>query len=110
MNPEKLLQDEAFRAELQRAKTLAEAADVLTAHGIEVTEDELQSLLAISAEDSAELDETSLESVAGGVRFRLRPLLPILPFLPKPTPVIPRNLIMTTRPIRAEGIQSQDLK
>lgn len=84
MNIEQLMNDEAFTAQLENAKDLAEVAALLQAQGIEVTEAQLKAALA--AGDS-ELDETALEAAAGGllpVRFGriVREIVKILPVSP----------------------------
>ena len=63
MDIEELVNDKEFTSKLENAKDLAEIAALFQAQGFEVTEEQLKA--GLMAEDG-ELDETALDSVAGG--------------------------------------------
>ncbi len=61
---EALVNDEEFKAKIQTAENLDEVADLLISCGIEVTADDLKAALAQLK--TGELDENTLDNVAGG--------------------------------------------
>ena len=63
MNYMDLLNNEAFMAKLSEAKNIGEVKDLFAEEGVTVTEDEMLDSILPSGD---ELDEESLESVAGG--------------------------------------------
>ena len=63
MNYKDLLNNEAFLAKLAGAQNIGEVKDLFAEKGVTVTEDELLDSILPSGD---ELDEESLESVAGG--------------------------------------------
>ena len=60
-----LLNDQAFQDEMNNAATLEDAAKIMQQHGIQVTPEELQEIMA-KMESESELNETELDDVAGG--------------------------------------------
>ena len=64
MNIEELMQDDAFRESVEKAESMGELADLLRTQGIDVDIEGLEAMLM--EEKAGELDESSLESVAGG--------------------------------------------
>ena len=60
-----LLNDQAFRDEMNNAATLEDTAKVMQQHGIQVTPEELQEIMA-KMESESELSESELDDVAGG--------------------------------------------
>ncbi len=65
MDIETLLHDEAFAKEIDKANNLEEIAQLFNDKGIEVSAADIQK--AMDASDNGELNEESLEDVAGGV-------------------------------------------
>ena len=89
MEIKELVQNEDFRKAMSAAQSLEEVMDLLKANGLEVSEEDLNALLA--QRQTGELDEEALENVAGGAKrvfSYLRPLLPLLPLIP--VPILPR--------------------
>lgn len=67
MNLEELMQNEAFIGKLEKADNLEGVLSLIKEHGIDVSKEELEA--AIGQLDGSELDESSLENVAGGSVF-----------------------------------------
>ena len=63
---EKLLGDESFIRELDTAQTREQIQEIYRKHGVELSREEVDAFLAVATSDGAELDETALETVAGG--------------------------------------------
>lgn len=82
---EDLVCDERIKMRIQSAQSLDEVAEILSENGVDVSAKDIEAALA--QESSDELDESSLENVAGGALGLVKYLLPILPLLP--TPIIP---------------------
>ena len=80
MNYEGLMQDAELKEKLENAQTLAEVVEIYKTKGIEVTEEQLQA--ALDAPENGELNEETLENVAGGILLWPIPLWP--PFRPWP--------------------------
>lgn len=81
MKLEELVKDEGMKAELKKARSLAEVVETLKAYGVMTTEKELEQAYMAWQED--ELDEAKLESVAGGW-IGIGPLLPVLIYITVP--------------------------
>jgi predicted ribosomally synthesized peptide with nif11-like leader len=60
-----LLNDQAFRDEMNNAATLEDAAKIMQQHGIQITPEELQEIMT-KMESESELNESELDDVAGG--------------------------------------------
>ena len=67
MKLEELMQNEEFTAKLEKAKDLDEVLAMLKEQGIELSKENLET--AVRQLDESELDESSLEAVAGGSVF-----------------------------------------
>lgn len=98
MKLEELMQDEEFTAKLEKAKDLDEVLAMLKEQGIELSKENLET--AVRQLDESELDESSLEAVAGGSVFSsviagARALAKWLKqhpgILPTPSPIRPRR-------------------
>lgn len=77
MSLEELQKDEAFKKQIQEAKSLAEVVEIFKSKGLEVTEEQLQSVLD---NPEGEIAEENLESVAGGsIRWWPWPGFPHIP-------------------------------
>ena len=72
MTIEELSKDSEFLAKIQSAKGADEVVALFRDKGFEVTEAQLKAL--ITGEDSGELSESDMESVAGGIIRPLRPM------------------------------------
>lgn len=59
-----LLNDQAFRDEMNNAATLEDAAKIMQQHGIQITPEELQEIMT-KMESESELNESELDDVAG---------------------------------------------
>lgn len=86
MKIEDLICGESFKARIQSAQSLDEVAEVLSENGINVSSKDIEAALAQNSSD--ELDESSLENVAGGALGFMKYILPVLPLIPMP--IIPR--------------------
>lgn len=65
-----LLADPAVLKQFKALSSLEEMRDFLKAHGVSMTPEEIYSAAAaIASENRSELDETLLDSVAGGFRI-----------------------------------------
>lgn len=62
----KLLEDPSFQEALSKTTSAEEASALLAQHGIQITPDEL---LAALTPPEGELDENTLDGVAGGCRW-----------------------------------------
>lgn len=65
MNLEKLMQNEEFTKKLESAQNLDEVLAMVKEQGVEITKEEVEA--ALKKLDEGELDENSLEDVAGGI-------------------------------------------
>ena len=65
MDLEKLMQSEEFTKKLESAQNLDEVLVMVKEHGVEITKEEVEA--ALKKLDEGELDENSLEDVAGGI-------------------------------------------
>lgn len=66
---QQLLESDAVAAELENAEVFEDFRKVFAAHGVEITEEEFNEvavLIANSANEEDELNEDSLDDVAGG--------------------------------------------
>ena len=64
-----LLNDQAFQDEMNNAATLEDAAKVMQQHGVQITPEKLQEIMAKVTSES-ELSENELDDVAGGLSVR----------------------------------------
>ena len=62
MSNEPMITEEALKEELDKANSIQEAVEIMRSKGIDVTEE----MLTSPTEPADELDESSLEDVAGG--------------------------------------------
>jgi predicted ribosomally synthesized peptide with nif11-like leader len=65
MNLEELMQNAEFTEKLEKAKDLDEVMTMIKEQGVEITKEELAA--AMEQLNEGELDENSLEDVAGGM-------------------------------------------
>lgn len=65
MDLEKLMQNEEFTKKLESAQNLDEVLAMVKEQGVEITKEEVEA--ARKKLDEGELDENSLEDVAGGI-------------------------------------------
>ena len=90
---ENLQNVETLEQDLATAKTEAELQEVLKNHGVELTAEELQALVANAAKDASkeELSAEDLDDVAGGAWWT-PVIVPILKWIAKNTPMprVPR--------------------
>lgn len=64
-----LLNDQAFQDEMNNAATLEDAAKVMQQHGVQITPEKLQDIMAKVTSES-ELSENELDDVAGGLNVQ----------------------------------------
>ena len=64
-----LLNDQAFQDEMNNAATLEDAAKVMQQHGVQITPEKLQDIMAKVTSES-ELSENELDNVAGGLNMK----------------------------------------
>ena len=87
---QELMADEEFLKSTMDMETPAELRAAFAARGLEMTEDEvIRVVKLVNKEENDELNEESLENVAGGSILRLWPPFPLFP-LPIPFPRWPR--------------------
>ena len=97
MNLEELMQNAEFTEKLETAKDLDEVMAMINEQGVEITKEELAA--AMEQLNESELDENSLESVAGGMsaaRAVIKGVIFLVSWLrkhpevlPKPSPIRP---------------------